>query len=169
MILSAMDEENKKAGGYGKRPLWQWILLYAAVAVVIYGLIYYFVLSKNGSNPYGQTATSQQNMTPTTAQTQTVPIGVTASEKITVEGSEFSFIPSKITLKKGQTAEITFKNTGKFPHNLSIADLGVKSKTIQPGEEDTFTVTADKTGQFGFVCTVPGHADKGMKGILTVE
>jgi plastocyanin len=164
-----MDEENKKAGGYGKRPLWQWILVYLAVAVVAYGLIYYFVLSKNGSNPYAQTATNQQNITPTTAQTQTVPTGVGTLEKITVEGNEYAFTPSTITLKKGQTAEITFKNTGKFPHNLTIADLGVKSKTIQSGEEDTFSVTPDKTGQFGFVCTVPGHADKGMKGTLTVE
>jgi plastocyanin len=160
-----MDEENKKAEGYGKRPLWQWILVYAAVAVVIYGLIYYFVLSKNRSNPYSQTATNQQNITPKIAQTT----GITASEKITVEGNEYAFIPSTIILKKGQTAEITFKNTGKFPHNLSIADLGIKSKTIKPGEEDIFTLTPDKTGQFGFICTVPGHADKGMKGTLTVE
>ena len=162
-------EEEKKTSEYGKRPLWQWILVYAAVAVVLYGLIYYIVLSKNGSNPYSQTGTNQQYVAPTTVQTQTVPTGVTVSEKITVEGNEFAFIPSRITLKKGKTAEITFKNIGKFPHNLAIADLGVKSKTIQPGEEDTFTVTPDKTGQFSFICTVPGHADKGMKGILTVE
>jgi nitrite reductase (NO-forming) len=164
-----MDEENKKAEGYGKRPFWQWVLLYAVVALVLYGLFYYFVLAKNGANPYSQTGTSQQNITPTTVQVQTSPASVAASEKITVEGSEFAFIPSTITLKKGQTAEITFKNVGKFPHNLTISDLGVASKTIQPGEQDTFTVTPDKIGQFAFICTVPGHADKGMKGTLTVE
>ena len=163
-----MDEENKKAGGYGKRPLWQWVAIYAVVAVVVYGLFYYFVLAKNGSNPYSQTGTNQQNVAPTT-QAQTSPAGAMASEKITVEGSEFAFTPSTITLKKGETAEITFKNTGKYAHNLTIADLNVKSKTIQPGEQDTFTVTPDKTGSFSFVCTVPGHADKGMTGTLTVE
>lgn len=39
-----MDE---KKGGYGKRPLWQWILIYVVVGAIIYGLIYYFVIAKN--------------------------------------------------------------------------------------------------------------------------
>ncbi len=50
-----MDEENKKTEGYGKRPLWQWLLLYAVVAVVVYGLFYYFVLAKNNGNNSAQT------------------------------------------------------------------------------------------------------------------
>jgi len=162
-----MENEEKKAEGYGKKPLWQWLLVYAVIAVIAYGLFYYFVLAKKGGN-YNPTGNYQQNVSPTPAATQ-APATTVTSEKITVEGSEFAFTPSKITLKKGQTAEITFKNMGKFPHNLAIADLGVKSKTIQPGEQDTFTVTPDKTGQFAFVCTVPGHADKGMTGTLIVE
>jgi plastocyanin len=163
-----MENEEEKKEGYSKRPLWQWLVLYAVVAIIVYGLIYYFVLAKKGGNTYNQTGNYQQNTSPTTVQTQ-VPTATVASEKITVEGNEFAFTPSKITLKKGQAAEITFKNIGKYPHNLTIADLGVKSKTIQPGEEDTFTVTPDKTGSFPFKCTVPTHADKGMTGTLTVE
>lgn len=164
------NEQEKTTQGYGKRPLWQWVLIYAVIAVVLYGLVYYFVLSKNGTGTYNYNQSgTQHNVTPTTAQTQVSPTGAVASEKITVEGSEFAFTPSTITLKKGETAEITFKNAGKYPHNLTISDLGVKSKTIQPGEEDTFSVTPDKTGQFSFLCTVPGHADKGMTGTLTVE
>ena len=34
--------------GYGKRPLWQWILLYVIVGAIVYGAIYYFVFAKNG-------------------------------------------------------------------------------------------------------------------------
>ena len=34
--------------GYGKRPLWQWVVIYLVVAAVVYGLIYYFVLAKKG-------------------------------------------------------------------------------------------------------------------------
>jgi hypothetical protein len=30
--------------GYGKRPIWHWVVLYVVAAVVIYGLIYYFFL-----------------------------------------------------------------------------------------------------------------------------
>lgn len=34
--------------GYGKRPLWQWILIYVVAGAVVYGAIYYFVWGRNG-------------------------------------------------------------------------------------------------------------------------
>jgi len=167
MIIIVMAEETQQGSNYSKRPMWHWLLVYAIVAVVAYGLFYYFVLAKNtGYN--SQVNNSQQNTAPTTTQVQQ-PTSAVAAQKITVEGSEYAFTPSTITLKKGQTAEITFKNVGKYAHNLSIPDLSVKSKTIQPGEQDVFTVTPDKIGSFPFSCTVPGHADKGMIGTLTVD
>lgn len=35
--------------GYGKRPLWQWILVYVIIGGIAYFLIYKFVIAKNGS------------------------------------------------------------------------------------------------------------------------
>ncbi len=35
--------------GYGKRPFWQWILIYLVVAVVVYGLVYYLFFAKGKS------------------------------------------------------------------------------------------------------------------------
>lgn len=167
-----MEEENKTPTGYGKRPLWQWIVLYVIVAIAIYGLVYYFVLAKKGG-VYNNSATVPQTTAPTTMQTSPSQIPATGSametQQITVTGSEFAFSPSAITLKKGQPAQITFRNGGAYPHNLTIASLNIKTKTIQPGEQDTIQFTPEKAGQFSFVCTVPGHADKGMKGTLTVQ
>ena len=34
------------AEGYGKRPLWQWIVLYVIIGGVIYAAFYYFVIAK---------------------------------------------------------------------------------------------------------------------------
>lgn len=31
----------KARKNYSKRPLWQWVLLYVVIGIVIYGLIYY--------------------------------------------------------------------------------------------------------------------------------
>ena len=168
-----MEEENKTSA-YGKRPLWQWIIVYVVVAIVIYGLVYYFILAKKGGG-YNNQAAVPQNAAPTAVQTVPSQVPATSSamvagiQKITVVGTEFAFTPSTLTLKVGQPAEITFKNNGAYPHNLTITDLGVKTKTIQPGEQDTIQFTPSKTGQFSFICTVPGHADKGMKGTLTVQ
>jgi plastocyanin len=164
-----MDKEEKQ-DGYGKRPLWQWALIYLVIAVVIYGLVYYFVLAKKGTS-YNNSAAVPSYTSPTLTQITPSPASSSSAQvqKVTVVGTEYAFNPSTFTLKKGQPAEITFKNMGAFPHNLTIADLNLKTKTIQPGEEDTIQFTPDKTGQFEFLCTVPGHADKGMKGTLTVQ
>jgi hypothetical protein len=35
-------------GAYGKRPLWQWILIYVLVGGIVYYAIYYFVLAGKG-------------------------------------------------------------------------------------------------------------------------
>ncbi len=37
---------------YAKRPLWQWILIYVVVAVVVYGLIWLLFLRSSGSSGY---------------------------------------------------------------------------------------------------------------------
>ena len=43
-----MAEQPEKSSGYGKRPAWQWVLIYVVVAVVVYGLVYYFFMRDNG-------------------------------------------------------------------------------------------------------------------------
>ncbi len=51
-----MDQEEepkqpakKYSKGYGKRPMWQWVLIYIVVAVVVYGVIYLIFFKGNGS------------------------------------------------------------------------------------------------------------------------
>lgn len=48
------------AAGYGKRPLWQWILIYLVIGAVVYGAIYYFYFSKKGGYNYGSANRGQQ-------------------------------------------------------------------------------------------------------------
>lgn len=93
---------------------------------------------------------------------------IVAAQEVTVSGSEFAFAPATISVKVGQPVSLTFKNEGKYPHNFTVAGLNVQSKTIQPGQQDTVTFTPTTAGNFDFMCTVTGHADKGMKGVLTV-
>lgn len=47
-----MENNYNQKGGYGKRPLWQWILLYIVIATVVYGLIYYFYIAWQNKNSY---------------------------------------------------------------------------------------------------------------------
>jgi len=49
-----MDEQPESSQppskGYGKRPVWQWVVIYVIVAAVVYGVIYYFMKNKGGSS-----------------------------------------------------------------------------------------------------------------------
>src|SRR3989344_2613217 len=68
-------EENNYQKGYGKRPLWQWILIYIAIGAVSYALIYYIFFAKNG----GYNNPSQYQNQPSSAntnQTQTMKIEI---------------------------------------------------------------------------------------------
>lgn len=163
-----MDETAQtKTNGYGKKPLWQWIAIYVVIGAIVYAAIYYFAFARKGGYNYNQTGNKYQSTQAPTQPTTTTTS--TSIQEITVEGNDFSFTPSAITINLGQQVKITFKNTGKFPHNFVLADLNIASKTIQPGEEDTVMFTPAKAGSFTYTCTIDSHAAKGMKGTLTVQ
>lgn len=51
-----MVDTEQKNYGYGKKPLWQWVLIYLVVGGLIYAAIYYFYLAKKGGYSYNQPA-----------------------------------------------------------------------------------------------------------------
>lgn len=48
-----MDEgtppTDKPAKRYGKRPIWQWVVFYVIIAIIVYGLIYLIFIHKSGT------------------------------------------------------------------------------------------------------------------------
>jgi uncharacterized cupredoxin-like copper-binding protein/cytochrome c551/c552 len=82
--------------------------------------------------------------------------------KINVTASEFKFVLSKKTVPAGTTVVFTVTNKGKIPHDFKIN--GKKTPTLQPGKKATLTVKFPKKGAIAFLCTLPGHAQGGMKG-----
>jgi plastocyanin len=88
---------------------------------------------------------------------------------ITVEGSNFKFLPATITVNKGDTVKITFKNTGGF-HDFVIDEFeGAKTKQIGANSEETIQFVADKAGTFEYYCSVGNHRGMGMVGKLIVQ
>lgn len=99
---------------------------------------------------------------------ETVPSGVMAPKEFVVNGSNFSFDVKTITVKKGDTVRIVFKNQDGF-HDFVIDDFNVATKQIQAGQEETVEFVADKGGIFEYYCSVGNHRAMGMVGTLTVE
>lgn len=89
-------------------------------------------------------------------------------KEFTVEGSAFKFVPATMTVNKGDTVRITFKNTGGF-HDFVIDEFDVKTKQIGAGASETIEFVADQSGTFEYYCSVGNHRAQGMKGTLTVK
>ena len=89
-------------------------------------------------------------------------------KEFTITGQNYSFSPSTITVKKGDTVKITFKNSGGL-HDLRIDEFNLATKEINGGQQDVAIFTADKTGAFEYYCSVGNHRAMGMKGMLKVE
>ena len=92
---------------------------------------------------------------------------VSEVKSFTVEGKNFSFAPSAMTVKKGDTVRVTFKNVGGF-HDFTLDEFRAQTKTINTGEEATVEFVADMSGMYEFYCSVGNHRQLGMRGTLTV-
>jgi nitrite reductase (NO-forming) len=118
------------------------VLALAAVAVAAFALI-----------PLAGARTDRQ----TTATATTVQ----------VKGGEFFFRLSTKSVSKPGTVTFVFKNIGHVLHDFKIN--GKHTPLIQPGKTAKLVVTFKKKAKYPYLCTVPGHAEAGMKGVFTVR
>ncbi|GMQ78771.1 MAG: plastocyanin/azurin family copper-binding protein [Anaerolineae bacterium] len=101
---------------------------------------------------------------------------------------EFNFDPNTLSVKANDEITLTFENTGTLKHAFALLKEGVDLEhaleedeeelheellleihEIASGERATETFTAPSApGDYVFLCTVPGHAEAGMVGTLTV-
>ncbi|MGD9999713.1 MAG: multicopper oxidase domain-containing protein [Ilumatobacteraceae bacterium] len=93
--------------------------------------------------------------------------GEAATPTITVELTEFAIVPAMIDVPT-TGAVLNVVNKGTMVHNLSIAELGVKTADIQPGASTELTIGATAAGDYTMLCEIPGHAGSGMTGMVMV-
>lgn len=124
-------------------------------------------------------AFSAFDSTPAVGQTATVKkpttITVTAGKP-----SELSFKLSKVSSIPAGTVIFKVKNSGAISHTFAVcltptttATNACKGKSkvtplLKPGKSATITVVLTKKGKYEFLCTVPGHAGAGMKGLFGI-
>jgi plastocyanin len=82
--------------------------------------------------------------------------------------TEFKFDKTRLEAKAGKVT-ITLKNTSPLEHNVAIRGNGVDvvGPIVKKGGTSTVTATL-AAGDYEFYCSVPGHEQAGMKGVLVV-
>ena len=84
---------------------------------------------------------------------------------IEIHAFDLGFEPAEITVDRPGEYTVTFVNDGGTLHDVTFAD-GTKIEA-QGRQQASGTVTIPAEG-LEFICSVPGHADSGMKGRVTV-
>lgn len=105
---------------------------------------------------------------------------------IKVLPSQFSYNPSEVTLKKGEKVSLILKNEDTIEHDIEIKDISfsggeslnhqnhINNKTDfhlhAPAKKQTkLTFTPLEQGTYEFYCTIPGHKENGMVGLLIIS
>jgi uncharacterized cupredoxin-like copper-binding protein len=86
---------------------------------------------------------------------------------VQVNGGEFFFRLSTKSAAKPGKVTFSFKNVGHVRHDFKIN--GKKTPLIQPGKTAKLVVSFKRKGTYPYLCTVPGHAEAGMKGVFRVR
>jgi uncharacterized cupredoxin-like copper-binding protein len=93
--------------------------------------------------------------------------------------SELHFTVSKPAKLSAGTVRFTVKNAGKAVHDFKVCTapvMGAAANTcagkttgmLKPGQTATLTIALAKGGTYEYLCSVPGHAAAGMKGLVTI-
>jgi uncharacterized cupredoxin-like copper-binding protein len=78
------------------------------------------------------------------------------------------FSTKRLTAHAGKvTIVMTNPSSSGMPHGIAIRGHG-SGRIVGPGGTSTVTATL-KRGRYTFLCPVPGHAQAGMTGTLTVR
>ncbi len=88
------------------------------------------------------------------------------SPGIDVVATEMAYDPSSIVVEAGEVP-VRIVNEGTVIHDLRIEGLPFLLEA-EPGATETSTVDLEP-GTYQFYCSIPGHREAGMEGVLEVR
>jgi heme/copper-type cytochrome/quinol oxidase subunit 2 len=95
---------------------------------------------------------------------------IPGATEVRVEVANFSFTPNEIRLPHGTDVNLTLSNPAAngVVHDLTVPGLGIHI-VANPGETKTLGLRGLAAGRYDAFCSVPGHADLGMRATVIVE
>jgi plastocyanin len=93
---------------------------------------------------------------------------IPGAPEVRVTATEFTLSPAEIVLPAGGAVNLTLANRGALPHDLTIPALGVHI-VVAAGQTQTVGLRDLSAGSYPAYCSVPGHADAGMRTTVVVR
>jgi plastocyanin len=94
---------------------------------------------------------------------------IPGATEVRVEAANFRFTPSEIRLAHTLEVNLTLSNPAGngMMHDLTVPALGIHI-VANPGETKTLGLRGLPAGRYDAYCSVPGHADLGMRATVLV-
>lgn len=74
-----------------------------------------------------------------------------------------------LTVHEGETVQVTLINGEGAEHDIVLDEYAARTqRVVGKGASSTMSFVADKTGEFFYYCSVPGHREAGMEGRVQV-
>ncbi|HLO12841.1 MAG TPA: plastocyanin/azurin family copper-binding protein [Pseudoneobacillus sp.] len=146
-----------------------------------------FVLSKsNSSHNRDHNHSTKEDSSHSNHGISELPNNHTIQEfTVNIHQSNFAYDPQKMIMKKGQQVRLYLTNHDSIEHDIEINHFPatIKSENHQgqttnkvdlhlhasPNNQAKMIFTPLQNGIFEFYCTIPGHKERGMTGLIIVE
>jgi Cu+-exporting ATPase len=92
-----------------------------------------------------------------------------SAQKVEVVGTNVAFVPAEIRIEAGKWTVVTFTNEDPVFHDWMVDGVANVDAGARPNQSTTLRFVLDRPGAYRYLCTVPGHAEAGMVGVLVVE
>ena len=95
---------------------------------------------------------------------------VPGAPEVKVDARNFGFTPSEIRLPANADVNLTLVNPAANAalHDLTVPALGIHL-VASAGETKTVGLRSLAAGRYDAICSVPGHADLGMRAVVIVQ
>ncbi|MEX2619331.1 MAG: plastocyanin/azurin family copper-binding protein [Egibacteraceae bacterium] len=144
-----------RSGGWGGP-----VAAIAAATLVVILLIWFGMTSWGGGGWMG----GHMGWRGSTSSTTQV---VDGAREVDVEAGELWFDPATIQVTAGEPVNLRLVNTGEAFHDLTVPGADVVL-AAEAGEQASGAGEFTELGRYEFYCSVPGHAQGGMRGTIEV-
>lgn len=95
---------------------------------------------------------------------------IPGASEVRVEAFNFGFSPSEVHLPKNADVNLTFSvpAANGLVHDFTVPALGIHV-VANPGETRTVGLRGLPAGRYDAYCSVPGHAEAGMRATVVVN
>jgi len=90
------------------------------------------------------------------------------SQRLEITASQFRFSPADVSVQAGTWVAVSFTNDDPVVHDWMVEGVPNVDTPARPGQTARLRFVLDEPRTYTVLCSIPGHAEAGMVGTLTV-